>query len=81
MAKRLGQLRDVWLGPSVTEENEPECQLKVANTKDFICGLRGSGPLGMCACIGMRIGIWMASVLRYLMGYASVQGQDHAMPA
>ena len=58
MAKRPGLLRDVWLGPSITKENEPECQLDVANTKGFACGLRASVCLGTGAWIGTGIGIW-----------------------
>ena len=68
MAKCLGQLRDVWLGPSVTEENEPECQLEVANTKGFACGLRAPVRLGTGAWVGTGIGIWCGVGITLLNG-------------
>lgn len=45
-------------GGQVSEENKPECQLKPADTKGFICELRVPMHLETGACIVMGIRIW-----------------------
>jgi hypothetical protein len=76
------QLQLLW-GPSVTEENEPERRLELANTKGYACGLRASARvrLGTCACIGMGIGIWNGVVITLLDGVRERAREGSAMPA